>query len=143
VRNPIRLGDLSQKHPIRNGRRCLVYTLAGKKFSTSPQFCKQLVRMRKFFLQQYLPKATPTSDEVLKSLLFRATKTARGAYRLRSSYDDGPQGGIVARLDVKSDVLTWPSALPSSSMSTPDQAPDCTRILTLAFRGTRMSDLQP
>jgi hypothetical protein len=42
VRNPIRLGDLSQKHPIRNGRRCLVYTLAGKKFSTSPQFCKQL-----------------------------------------------------------------------------------------------------
>ena len=27
-------------------------------------------------------------------------------------------------------------------MSTPDQAPDCTRILTLAFRGTRLSGLQ-
>ncbi len=92
---------------------------------------------------QPVPTATPTSDEVLKSLLFRATKTARGAYPLRSSYDDGPQGGIVARLDVKSEVLTWPSALPSSSMSTLDQAPDCARILTLAFRGTRMSDLQP
>ena len=54
-----------------------------------------------------------------------------------------PQGGIVARLDVKSEVLIWPSTLPSSSMSTPDQAPDCTRILTLAFRGTRLSALQP
>ena len=57
-------------------------------------------------------------------------------------YDGGPQGGMVARLDVKSEVLTWPSAIPSSSMSTPDQAPDCTRILTLAFRGTRLSDMQ-
>src|SRR6476661_6544051 len=59
-----------------------------------------------------------------------------------SFYDDGPQGGIVARSDVKSEVLTWPSTLPSSSMSTPDQGPDCTRILTLAFRGTRLSSLQ-
>ena len=31
---------------------------------------------------------------MLKSLLFKATKTARGAYRLRSSYNDGPQGGV-------------------------------------------------
>ena len=57
------------------------------------------------------------------------------------AYDDDPQGGIVARPDVKSEVLTWPSTLPSSSMSTPDQAPDCARILTLAFRGTLLSGL--
>ncbi len=63
------------------------------------------------------------------------TRSARGKVQ--------PQGGIVARLDVKSEVLIWPSTLPSSSMSTPDQAPDCTRILTLAFRGTRLSALQP
>src|SRR3974390_1066737 len=56
---------------------------------------------------------------------------------------DGFQGGIVARLDVRSAVLTRPSALPSSSMSTSDQTPDCARILILAFRGTRVSDLHP
>jgi hypothetical protein len=74
-----------------------------------------------------------------KSLLFSAAKTTRGADPSRSSY---AQGGIVARLDVKSEVLIWPSGLPSSSTSTLDQAPDWTRILTLAFRGTRLSDLQ-
>jgi len=35
-----------------------------------------------------------------------AAKTTRGADRLRSSYHEGSQGGIVAKLDVKSDVLT-------------------------------------
>jgi len=69
------------------------------------------------------------------SPLRHTTHSARGKVQ--------PQGGIVARLDVKSEVLIWPSTLPSSSMSTPDQAPDCTRILTLAFRGTRLSTLQP
>ena len=62
--------------------------------------------------------------------------------RERSSYGYDAQGGIVTRLDVKSEVLTWPSGLPSSSMSTLAQPPDCSRILTLAFRGTLLLDLQ-
>jgi hypothetical protein len=61
---------------------------------------------------------------------------------LPSSYDDGCQGGIVARLDVKSEAFMRPSGLPSSLMSTVDQSPSCTRILTFEFRGTRLSDLQ-
>src|SRR5262249_21159344 len=64
------------------------------------------------------------------------------AARLHLSYDDGPQGGIVARLEVRSEVFIRPSALPSSSMSTLHQAPDWPRILTLAFRGTLLPDLQ-
>ena len=53
------------------------------------------------------------------------------AQGLRSSYVDSssyPQGGIVARLGVKSEAFIRPSGLPSSSMSTLNQAPDCPRI---------------
>src|SRR4026207_1482950 len=72
----------------------------------------------------------------------RSIRSAMAVATYSITYDD-PQGGIVARSDGRSAVLTWPSAYPSSSTSTPDQAPDCARILTLAFFGTRLSALQP
>src|SRR5215471_12854390 len=64
-----------------------------------------------------------------------------GSDRARSqSY---AQGGIVARLAVKSESLIQPSGLPSSFTSTLDHSPDCASTLTFAFFGTRLSNLQP
>ena len=66
----------------------------------------------------------------------------REACALRPMGPSYAQGGIVARLEVKSEVFIRPSALPSSSMSTLHQAPDWPRILTFEFRGTLLPDLQ-